>query len=171
MTSLVAQWGKNLSAGDPGMIPGLGRSPGGGNSKLLQYSCLENPIGQSSLADCSPWGVKFYQSVQSVSRVQLFATPWTAACQASLSVTNSRSLLKLMPIVSVMSSNHLILCHPPFLLPLIFPSIRVISNESVLRIRGPKYWSFSFNISLPMNIQDWFPLGLIGRISLQSKGL
>ena len=83
----------------------------------------------------------------SLSRVQLFGTPGTAACQASLSITNSWSLLKLMSIGSVMPSNHLILCHPLVLLPLIFPSIRVFSNESVLRIRWPKYWSFSFSIS------------------------
>ena len=82
-----------------------------------------------------------------LSRVRLFATSRTAACQASLSITNSRSLLKLMSIKSVMPSNHLILCHPLLLPPSIFPSIRVFSNESVLRIRWPKYWSFSFNIS------------------------
>ena len=87
-----------------------------------------------------------FSSVQSLSRVRLFATPWTAARQASLSITNSQSLLKLMSIVSVMPSNHLILCHP-LLLPSIFPSIRVFSNESALHIRWPKYWSFSFNIS------------------------
>ena len=88
-----------------------------------------------------------FSSVQSLSRVQLFATPWTAARQASLSITNSRSLPKLMSIELVMPSNHLILCHP-LLLPLsIFPSIRVFSNESVLRIRWPKYWSFSVNIN------------------------
>ena len=74
-------------------------------------------------------------------------TPWTAACQASLSITNSWSLLKLMSIQSVMPSNHLVLCCPLFLLPAIFPSIRVFSSESVLRIRWPKYWSFSFSIS------------------------
>ena len=85
--------------------------------------------------------------VQSVSYVQLFVTPWTAAHQASLSFTNSRSLLKLMSIESVMPSNHLILCRPLLLLPSIFPSIRVFSNESALRIRWPKNWSFSFNIS------------------------
>ena len=85
-------------------------------------------------------------SVQS-SRVWLFVTPQTAALQASLSVTNSWSLLKLMPITSVMSSNYLILCHPLLLLPSIFPSIRVFSNESVLPIRWPKYWNFSFSIS------------------------
>ena len=86
-------------------------------------------------------------SVQSLSCVRLFATPRTAAHQASLSITNSRSLLKLMSIASVMPSNHLIFCHPFLLLPSIFPSIRVFSNESVLHIRWPQYWSFSFSIS------------------------
>ena len=89
----------------------------------------------------------FQSSVQSLSYVQLFATPWTAAHQASPSITNSQSLLKLMSIKSVIPSNHLILCHPLLLLPSIFPHIRVLSNESVLCIRSPKYWSFSFNIS------------------------
>ena len=87
-----------------------------------------------------------FTSVQ-FSHVRLFATPWTTACQASLSITNSRSVPKLMSIESVMPSNHLILCHPLLLLPSIFPSIRVFSNESALHIRWPKYWSFSFNIS------------------------
>ena len=86
-------------------------------------------------------------SVQSLSRVQLFATPWTAACQASLFITKSWSLLKLMSVKLVMPSNHLILCRPLLLLPSIFPSIRVFSHESVLHIRWPKYWSFSFSIS------------------------
>ena len=97
------------------------------------------------------------QSVQLFSRVWLFATPWTAAHQASLSITNSPSLLKLTTIMSVMPSYHLILSRP-LLLPSIFPRIKVFSNESVLRIRWPKYWSFSFSMILPMNIQDWFPL-------------
>ena len=88
-----------------------------------------------------------FSSVQLLSRLRLFATPWTAAPQASLSITNSRSLLTLMSIESVMQSNHLILCHPLLLLPSIFPSIRVFSNESALCIMWPKYWSFSFNIS------------------------
>ena len=87
------------------------------------------------------------QSVQSRSRVQLFATTWTAAPQASLSITNSQNLLKLISIESMMLSNHLILCHPLLLSPSIFPSIRVFSNESALRIRWPKYWSFNFNIN------------------------
>ena len=88
-----------------------------------------------------------FSSVQSLSRVRLFATPWTAACQPSLSITNSRNLPKLMSIESVMPSNYLILCRPLLLLPSIFPSIRVFSNESALRIRGSKYWSFNFNIN------------------------
>ena len=88
-----------------------------------------------------------FSSVQSLSHVQLFLTPWIAARQASLSITNSRSLLKLMPIESVMPSSHLILCHLLLLLPLIPPSIRVFSNESTLHMRWPKYWSFSFSIS------------------------
>ena len=89
---------------------------------------------------------QIYNSVQLLSRVQLFATPWTAACQASLSNTNSWSLPKLMCIESVMPSNHLTLCRPLLLLPSIFPSIRVFSSESALCIRWPKYWSFSFSI-------------------------
>ena len=88
-----------------------------------------------------------FSSVQSLSRVRLFVTPWIAACQASLSITNSRSLLKLMSIESVMPSSHLITCLPLLLLPPIPPSIRVFSNESTLRMRWPKYWRFSFSIS------------------------
>ena len=91
--------------------------------------------------------MELVQLVQSLSRVRLFVSPWTAAHQASLSIINSWSLLKLMSIESVMPSNHLILCYPLLLLPSIFPSIRVFSNESVLHIRWPKYWSFSFSIS------------------------
>ena len=90
-----------------------------------------------------------FSSVQSLSRVRLFATPWTAAHQASLSITNSRSPPKPMSIELVMPSNHLILCRPLFLQPAIVPSIRVFSNDSALCIRWPKYWSFSFNISPP----------------------
>ena len=88
-----------------------------------------------------------FNSVQSLSRVPLFAIPWTAACQPSLSITNSRNLLKLMSIEWVMKSNHLILYCPLFLPPSIFPSVRVFSNESTLRMRWPKYWSFSFGMS------------------------
>ena len=111
-----------------------------------------------------------FSSVQSLSLIRLFATPWNAAHQASLSITNSRSSPKLMCIESVMPSSHLILCRPLLLLPSIFPSIRVFYNESTLPMRWPKYWSFSLSIS-PMNIQDWSPLGWTGWISLQSKGL
>ena len=112
-----------------------------------------------------------FSSVHLLSCVWLLVTPQTAACQASLSITNSWSFLKLMFIESVMPSNHLILCCPLLLLPSIFPSNRVFSNESVLRIRWPKYWSFTSTSVLPMNIQDWLPLGWTGWISLQSKGL
>ena len=99
------------------------------------------------LSSCNRDCMASVNSVQSLSSVQLFETPWTAACQASLSITSSWSLLKLMSIELVMPLNHLILCHPLLLPPSIFPSIRVFSNESVLRIRWPKYWSFSFSIS------------------------
>ena len=114
-----------------------------------------------------------FSSVQSLSHVWLFATPWTTPCQATLSITNSQSLPKPMSIESVMPSNHLILCRPLLLLPSIFPSIRVFSNESALHVRGPKYWSFSFNISWisSKSVQDWFPLGWTGWISLQSNRL
>ena len=108
----------------------------------------------------------FLSSVQSLSCAWLFATPWTAACQGSLSITNSWSLLKLMSIESVMPSNHLILCHPLLLLlPSIFPSIRVFSNESVLHIRWPKYCSFSFSIS-PSNEYSGLISFRIGRFDL-----
>ena len=110
-------------------------------------------------------------SVQSLSHVWLFVTPWAATHQASLSNTNSRSPPKLMSIESVMPSNHLILCRPLLLQPSILPSIRVFSHESALCIRWPKYWSFSFKSDLPLNTQDWYPLGWTGCISLQSKGL
>ena len=117
-------------------------------------------------------------SIQLLNLVQLFVTPWTAEWQASLSIINSRSLLKLMSTESVMPSNHFILCSLLLLLPLIFPSIRVFSNEQTFLIRWPKCWSFSLSIS-PSNeysglisyIQGWFPLRLTGLISLQSKGL
>ena len=112
-----------------------------------------------------------FSSVQSLSHVWLFATPWTAACQASLSITNSRSLPKPMSTESVMPSSHLILCRPLLLLLSIFSNIRVVSNESPLRIRRPKYWSFSFNIIPSNKHQGWFPLGWTGWISLQSMGL
>ena len=121
-------------------------------------AALVNNTAISSL----PHVVQF-SSLQSLSHVWLFATPWTASRQASLSITKSQSLLKLMSIESVMPSNHIILCHPRLLLPSIFPSIMVFSNESVLCIRWPKYWSFGFSIS-PSNEYsglisfgiDWF---------------
>ena len=104
-----------------------------------QSSCFTSGTG--------PYMSYYSISVQSLSQVQVFAAPWTAACQASLCFTISQSLLKLMSIESVMPSNHLILCRPFLLMPSILPSIRVFSNESALHIRWPKYWSFSFSIS------------------------
>ena len=110
-------------------------------------------------------------SVQFSSVAQLCLTPWTAAHQASQSITNSQSPPKPMSIESVMPSSHLILCRPLLLLPSIFPTIRVFSNDSTLHIRRPKYWNFSFNITLSSEHYDWFPLRWTGWISLQSKGL
>ena len=112
-----------------------------------------------------------FSSVQSLSHVPLFVTPLTAALQASLSITNSQILLKLMSIESVMPSNRFIFCCPLLLLPSIFLSIRVFSNESVLRSGDQNIGASASASVLPMNIQDWFPLGLTGWISLQSKGL
>ena len=121
------------------------------------------PIIEKSFIPDTNWIFQF-SSVQLLSCLWFFATPWTAACQASMPITNSQSLLKLMSIESMIPANHPILCHPLLLPPSIFPSIRVFSNESVLRIRGPKFWSFSFSFS-PL-----FPLEFPGLISLQSKG-
>ena len=125
----------------------------------VSYLCIKTTLNYSQLSKAdilnlklSPYwlyprkSLRMFTSVQLLNCIQLFVTPWTAARQASLSITNSQSLLKLMSIESVMPSNHLILCHP-LLLPAIFPSISVFSNESILPIRWPKYWSFSFNIS------------------------
>ena len=147
---------KNLPAntGNAGCIPGSGRFPWRRKWQSTSVFLPRKSHGQRSLS-----------SVQSLSRVRLFATPWTAAHQASLSNTNSQSLLKLTSIKSMRPSNHLILCRPLLLLPSIFPSIRVFSNESVLCIRWPKNWSFSFSISLSSEYSglisfriDWFDL-------------
>ena len=126
------------NVGDLGLIPGLERFLGEGNIYTFQYSGLEN------IMDC----IVQFSLVQSLSHVRLFVTSWVAAHQASLSITNYQSLPKLMSIESVMPSNHLILCHLLLLLPSIFLSLRVISKELALFIRWPKYWSFSFKISL-----------------------
>ena len=174
------------------------------SAKLLKYTLERDPqcLNLTLQGKVLSWSDQF-SSVQSLSRVRLFATPWTSACQASLSITNSQSPPKPMSIESVMPSSHLILCRPLLLLPSIFPSFRVFSSESALHIRWPTYWSFSFSISpsnehsglisfrmgwldvqvtyiqeagpgglsigvsasasvLPMNIQDWFPLGWAG---------
>ena len=112
-----------------------------------------------------------FSSVQLLSHVQFFANPWTAALQVSLSITNSWSLFKLMSIKLLMPSNHLILCHPLLILPSIFPSIRVFSNESALHIRWPSIGVSASTSVFPMNTQHRSPLGWTGWISLQSKGL
>ena len=117
------------------------------------------------------WDHNCFSSVQWLSHIHLFATPWTAAHQASLSITNSQSLLKLMSIESVISSNHFILCRPLFLLPSIFPSIRVFSKSQFFILGGQSIGASASASVLPMNIQDWFPLGWTGWISLQPKGL
>ena len=132
------------------------------DSVLLSRTIIYNTVkhnNKNSVFVC----VYQFNSVQLLSHAQLFATAWTAVHQASLSISNSRSLLKLMSIESVIPSNHLILCHPLLLPPTNFPSIRVFSNESVLPIKWPKYWSYSFTIS-PSNEYS-------GLISLKSKGL
>ena len=158
-----------------------------GHLRLHRYKPSSPGLLLHSLPQCSKWQCRplvpqtrnlessltlfltsprqFFSSVQSLGRVQLLVTPWTAAHQASLYITNSQSLLKLMSTESVMPSNHLILSHPFLLLPSIFPSIRVFSKELVLCIKWPKYWSFSFSIS-PSNEYlrmisfriDWFDL-------------
>ena len=138
------------------------------------YICQPFPavskVGILHLYHILTWSVQF-SSVQSLSPVWAFVTPWTAAQQDSLSITNSQSLLKLMSIESVMPYNYLILSCSLLLLPSIFPNIRVFSKESVLPIRWPSIGVSASASVLPMNILDWFPLGWTGWISLQSKGL
>ena len=137
-------------------------------SKTRGSKCRWECGEQGTLVHCLGWECKLVQfsSVQSLSRVRFFATPWIAAHQTSLSITNSQSLLKLMSIESVMLTSHLILCHPLLLLPPIPPSITVFSNESTLHMRWPKYWSFSFSIS-PSNEHP----GLSFRISFRMDWL
>ena len=145
---------------------------------LLAFEVLivfSNKISWSpNVQDFRRWSyleTKSFSSVQSLRHVRLFATPWTAAHQASLSITNSWSSLKLMSIELVMPSSHLILCRPLLLLPPIPPSIRVFSNELTLRMRWPSVGVSASASVLPMNTQDWSPLEWTGWISLQSKGL
>ena len=144
------------------------------------FSLIQIKQNSSSINNKTPLAKNYFCRVlclvQLFSNIWLFATPWAAACQASLSITNSQSLLKFMSIESVMPSNHLILCRPLLPTPSIFPSIRVFSNESALCMRHwalheawalcKKYWSFTFNISPSSEHQDWSPLGWTGWISL-----
>ena len=133
--------------------------------------CLSRSTLASVGERVETWRPSQIRSDQLLSHVQLFATPWIAARQASLSITNSWSSLRLTSIQSVTPSSRLILCHPLLLLPPIPPSIRVFSNESTLCMRWPKYWSFSFSINPSKKSQGWSPLEWTGWISLQSKGL
>ena len=159
-----------------GIFPTQGWNPGLPHCRWILY-CLSH---QGS--PISWWSTYYLDTVlnafnvfavviQSLSRVRLFVTTQTAAHQASLSITNSRNLLKFMSIKSVMPSNHLVLCHPFLFLPSIFPSIRVFSNESVFRISSQSTGASASASVLPVNIQDWIPLGWTGLISLQSKRL
>ena len=157
----------------------------GANLFCFLYCMISKWLNQNLVSFGSPfyissrWGSRSlislcevqFGSLQLLSHVCLFVTPWTAARQASLSITNSRSLLKLMSIESVMPSNYLILCRPLLLLPSIFPSIRVFSNESVLLIRWPKFWSFRFSINLSNEYSGLISLRFTGLISLLSKRL
>ena len=174
----------------------LDLTPGGAHGNPFQYSCLENPHGKRRLEHSSLWGCRVchdwatkhntvqtkdwaskgvqvvkFSSVQFSLPIWLFATPQTAAHQASLSIPNSWGLLKLRSTESVMPSNHLILCRPLLLPPSIFPSSKVFSNGSILHIRCQSI-GVSASVSVfPVNTQNWFPLGWTGWISLQSKGL
>ena len=138
------------------------------STRTLAQSCTA--VSWLLLPCFSMPSLTWFSSVQSLSRVRLFATPWTAAHQASLSITNSRSSPKLMSMELVMLSNHLIFCRPLLLPPSIFPSIRVFSNESALRMRWPSNGVSASTSVLPVNTQDWAPLGWTGWISLRSKG-
>ena len=142
--------------------------------EIGSHSCeIQLDVSVNLYPSPSTWGSSTLPGasvVQSLSCVQFFVIPWTAAPQASLSFGISWSLLKLMCIESVMPSNHLILCYPLLLLPTIFPSIRVFFSESALHIRWPNIGASASTSILPMNIQDWFPSGWTGWISLQSKG-
>ena len=140
-------------------------------SDVEHFSCAYHHLWIRQVSTLAKCQLEIPHSVQSLSHVHLFVTPWTVARQASLSITIFRSLLKLKSIKSVMPSSQFILCRSLLLLPPIFPSIRVFSKESVLHIRWTKYRVSASTSVLPMNIQDWFLLELTGWISLQSNWL
>ena len=156
-------------------IVGIGKPRSAGQASRLELLGKELMLQSSGRISCffgkPVFALQSVQAVQSLSHVQLFATLWIAAHQASLSITNSQSLPKFMSIGLVMPSNHLILCRPLLLLPSIFLSIRVFSKESALCIRWPKYWSFSFNISPSNEHPGLISFKMDWLISLQSKGL
>ena len=168
-TGLLCPWnspGNKTGVGCHFLLQGI--FPTQGWNHHLFISCIDN--GVLPLAQPGKPSVQF-SSIQLLSRVRLFATPWIAAHQPSLSITNSRSLPNLKSIKSVMPSSHLILCRPLLLLPPTPPSIRVFSNESTLRMRWPNIGVLTSASVLPVNTQDWSPLGWTGWISFQSKGL
>ena len=144
-----------------------------GHLACFHIMAIVNSIAVNTSIHIPFWFMVFswFSSVQSLSHVRLFATPWSAAPQASLSITNSWSLPKPMSVESVMPSNHLILCHPLLLLPSIFPNIRVFQMSQLFPSGGQSIGVSASASVLPMNTQDWFPLGWIGWISLRSKGL
>ena len=166
LARLLCPWDNQsgLPCSPPGDLPNSGIKP-------------ESPALQADALSSEPPGKPFYfsrlqfSSVQWLSRVRLFATPWTAAHQASLSFTISRSLLKFTSIESVMSSNHLILCHPLLLLPSVFPASESFPMSQLFTSGGQSIGASASASVLPVNIQGWFPLGLTGLISLLSKGL
>ena len=135
------------------------------SKKNTKISCILTPRNSFSVYTPKHFSAFQFSSFQSLSHVQLFVTPWIAACQASLSITNPWSSLRLTSIESVMPSSHLILCRPLLLLPPIRPTIRVFSNESTLRMRWPKYWTFSLASVLPMNAQDWSAFSFLQKLS------
>ena len=151
--------GKNIEVGSHSLLQGIFPTQESNQGLLRQI------LYQLSYQGSPTWNIS---SVQLLSHVLLFTTPWSAAHQASLSIANSWSFLKLMSVESVMPSNHLILCHPLLFLPLIFPSIRVFQMSQLFPSGGQSIGVSSSTSVLTMNIQDWFPLGLTGLISLQS---
>ena len=159
------EYWSGLSLPPPGDLPNPGIKPV--SHVYLHWQASSLPLAPSG----KPLAEVQFSSVQSLSHVWLFVTPWIAARQASLSITNSRSSTRLTSIESVMPSSHLILCCPLLLLPPIPPSIRVFSNESILHMRWPKYWSSASASFLPKKSQGWSPLERTDWISLQSKGL
>ena len=169
---LLGIWNRNFYSVLVGIKNGTATLEAGNQfDSFLQNYIYSYPSSRNGTSWCVLKGVEYFSSVQLLSRVRLFVTPWITACQASMSITNSWSSPRLTSIKSVMPSRHLILCRPLLLLSPIPPSIRVFSNESTLHMRWPKYWSFSFSIILSKEIPGLISFRMDWWISLQSKGL